>query len=123
MRATPAARARTQLLPHRIRLRGPWEHDSLTNCFSRRFHQPTGLTAATRVWLVIDECTASAQIELNGNEIGAAIAGHPARFDITGNLQPNNLLAITPPDPQPAAKSPHGCPIGLVALEIEPAAT
>ena len=110
-------------MPHRIRLRGPWEHNSLTNCFSRGFHRPTGLTAATRVWLVIDECTASAQIELNGKEIGAAIAGQPARFDITTELQPNNLLAITLTDLQPAAKSPHGSPIGLVALEIELAAT
>src|SRR5262245_39757194 len=123
MRATPATEARTQLLPHRIRLRGPWEHDSLANCFSRRFHQPTGLTAATRVWLVIDECTASAQIVLNGNEIGAAICSRPARFDITADLQPNNLLAITLTDPQSAAKSPHGSPIGLVELEIEQPAT
>lgn len=123
MWATPAAEARTQLLPHRIRLRGPWEHDSLTNCFSRRFHQPTGLTTATRVWLVIDECAASAHIELNGNEIGAAIAGQPARFDLTRDLQPNNLLAITLSDPQLAAKNPHGSPIGLVMLEIEQAAT
>src|SRR5262245_45692678 len=123
MRATPATEARTQLLPHRIRLRGPWEFDSLTHCFTRRFHQPTGLTAATHVWLVIDEAEANARIELNGKEIGAAIASQPARFDITANLQANNLLAITLTDSRPAAKSPHGSPLGLVALEIESAAT
>jgi len=95
----------------------------LTHCFTRRFHQPTGLTAASRVWLVIDDCAASAQIVLNGKEIGAAVAGQPVRLDISGTLQPNNLLAITVSDPQLAAKSPHGSPIGLVSLEIEQAAT
>ena len=106
-------------MPHRIRLRGPWESESLTRRFTRRFHQPTGLIAATHVRLVIAEAAADARIELNGKEIGAAVAGQPARFDITQLLQPNNLLAITLTDPHPAAKSSHGSPLGLVSLEIE----
>jgi hypothetical protein len=72
---------------------------------------------------VIDEATANARIELNGKQIGAAFAGQPIRFDITSDLQPNNLLAITLTNPQPASKSPHGNPVGLVALEIQSAAT
>src|SRR5262245_16328632 len=41
---------------HTIRLRGPWEYQPLADgklrC-DRRFHQPTGLDAASRVWLAI----------------------------------------------------------------------
>ncbi len=85
----------------------------------RRFHQPTGLTAATLVCLVIEELNTPAQIELNGTTIGQALAGQTARLDITAYLKPQNLLAITLTDPQPQVKSSAEGPFGLVSLEIE----
>jgi hypothetical protein len=106
-------------MPHRIRLRGPWELDSATNCFTRRFHQPTGLSPTTRVWLVIDEANTLARIELNGTALGQAIPGHSARFDITASLKPQNLLAIALVALQPDAKTQADGPVGLVSLEIE----
>jgi hypothetical protein len=106
-------------LPHRIRLRGPWKCDPLTHCLTRSFHRPTGLAALTQVWLVLDDAKASARIELNGRVLGEAAGGRAARFCITADLKPRNLLAITLTAPQPETeKSPHDT-IGLVSLEIE----
>ena len=107
-------------MPHRIRLRGPWEYDSLMHCFTRRFHQPTGLTAASRVWLVIEEAAAAVRVELNGIAIGEA-DGQTARFDISAHLQPQNLLAITLMAPPEPTKNPSEGGVGLVSLEIEEA--
>ena len=98
-------------MPHRIRLRGPWEYESLTYCFTRRFHQPTGLTAASRVWLVIDEADSHARVELNGQILGDVAPRTPARFEITAHLKPQNLISIR--------MSNTGEFIGQVSLEIE----
>jgi hypothetical protein len=120
-------------MPHRIRLRGPWEFDSATNCFTRRFHQPTGLSPTTRVWLVLnevstgeansdeagaDEANPLARIELNGQTVGQAIPGRSARFDITAFIKPQNLLSITLPHPPAQVKASPDGPLSLVSLKL-----
>jgi hypothetical protein len=107
------------LLPHRIRLRGPWDCDPQRQCFTRRFHQPTGLTAETQVWLVIDQASAAARIELNGTTLGQAHVGQAIRWEITADMKPHNLLAITFTDPPPVTTNPTDDLIGQVSLEIE----
>jgi hypothetical protein len=107
-------------------------------CFRRRFHQPTGLDAASRVWLVIDDVDWQARVALNDRHLGDVLCSHaagtlapkcPARFDITGGLLPQNALSIIVASPLVAAdgatfprpgreQSPGGL-IGLVRLEID----
>jgi hypothetical protein len=109
--------------------------------FSRRFHRPTGLDAASRVWLVVEDVDSQANIELNDCFLGAVIGSGstfgpdempccPARFDITANLQPQNRLSISVTSPslgprdgmpltRPGREHQPGGLIGLVRLEIE----
>jgi hypothetical protein len=107
--------------------------------FLRRFNRPTGLDAASRVWLVIEEVDFQALVALNGREYGEVIAGSansvsetrecPTRFEITADLAPHNLLSITVtcpglgpdglPVPRPGREGLAGGLIGLVRLEIE----
>ena len=118
--------------------------------FTRRFAQPTGLTAATRVWLAIDDVDWQARLALNGHDLGCIqLAGStpsplllaapspglavvcPARFDITSLLQPRNELVIEVLLPaveagaarfsRPRREGQPGGLIGLVRLEIEEA--
>jgi len=91
---------------HTIRLRSRWEIEPLegnqVRC-TRRFHQPTGLEASSRVWLVIDDIGAPGEATLNGRLLGL-IEGQEvtaARFDITAHLQPGNVLAIRLASAQP----------------------
>jgi hypothetical protein len=85
--------------------------------FTRRFAQPTGLDAATRVWLVIEDVDWQGTVTLNGHWLGQVQLAQPfrapclpvspsllpslpsptscpARFDITSLLQPRNELTI-----------------------------
>jgi hypothetical protein len=110
--------------------------------FTRRFNCPTGLGAGSRVWLVVDDVDWHATIVLNGQLLGAAVcsfAAHSvseqsfltcgARFDITTDLLPQNVLAITVASPilnsignpqaRPGRAGQPGGLIGLVRLEIE----
>ena len=119
---------------HTIRLRGPWQSQSLAGGmlrFERRFHQPTGLDAASRVWLAIAEADSQARIELNGQFLGEVDSGShaPARFEITSLVKPQNLLSVSVTSPRPdeststqppqaPAEQPAGL-IGQVSLEIE----
>jgi hypothetical protein len=107
------------IVPHIIRLRGPWEHEPLpregTVRLTRRFHRPTGLASTSRVSLVIDDIDPTAQIVLNDRALDQVGSCHPACFDITGDLQPMNMLSITVTNP---TFSDDG-PLGLVRLEIE----
>ena len=111
--------------------------------FSRRFAQPTGLDAATRVWLVIENVDWLATVSLNDQFLGHVHLAQatpplsippslfpsisppspcPARFDITSHLQPRNLLAIdvlkSPAAAGPGWTTQPGGLIGLVRLEI-----
>lgn len=166
------------LMPHSIRLRGPWEYQPLVRFaplasghlhqttedlpaggtahlpadwgdllgsdyqgvvrFTRRFHRPTGLDAASRVWLVIDDVDWHADVAVNEQTLGSAVcrlAAEPAamrcprRFDIRAGLLPENLLSLTVSSPQlsgdsvplprPGREGQPGGVIGLVVLEIE----
>jgi hypothetical protein len=99
------------LLPHRIRLRGPWEYDAPAGRYARRFHRPSGLTAASRVWLVIDEAESGARVDLNGQVLGEVTAPTATRFEVTPHLKPQNLISIVVSGP--------GEFMGQVFLEIE----
>jgi len=106
--------------------------------FTRRFHRPTGLHAASRVWLLVDDVDWRAVVTLNERALGSVVSKLatesgalrcPARFDITADLLPQNLLSIdvTSPSltangfplPRPGREDQPGGPIGLVRLEIE----
>jgi hypothetical protein len=110
--------------------------------FSRRFNRPTGLGTASQVWLVIEDIDWQASIALNGRRLGDVACSFtnelingqslrccPARFDITTELLPQNVLAITVtspalnegiyPRPRPGREGQPGGLIGLVRLEIE----
>jgi hypothetical protein len=130
-------------VPHIIRLRGPWEHEPLlpegTARFTRRFHRPTGLDAVSRVWLAIDDVDWHASVVLNDRSLGQIVSGQslaqpnthrcPARFEITADLQPQNVLSITVSSPslddngllspRTGREGQPGGLIGLVRLEIE----
>jgi hypothetical protein len=119
---------------HIIRLRGPWACEHLQGAvrFTRRFHCPTGLDAASRVWLAIDEVDGRATVMLNDRlcgEIASSATARtlddaesqrcPGRFDVTADLLPHNVLSITVPL---TLKDSDGLPgelIGAVRLEIE----
>lgn len=96
----------------------------------RRFHQPTGLMAGTRVDLVLDAFPVRAMssekaslevesIRLNGRELSGAMRAVPLRVPIGDILQASNVLELvlqvssnaTPPDMEQT--------IGDVWLEIE----
>jgi hypothetical protein len=109
--------------------------------FSRRFAQPTGLGAETRVWLVIEEVDWQAAVTLNGHALGevrfsgASAEGNvmlcPARFEIAALLLPRNELTIdvllpevaadAPPLVRPGREGQPGGLIGVVRLEIQDA--
>jgi Glycosyl hydrolase 2 galactose-binding domain-like len=100
-------------MPHLIRLREPWEREPLESLgavrFTRHFHRPTGLGAASRVWLVIENIDSRAAVTLNDRLLGE-IEDWPARFEITADLLPRNLLAIDVSSP---------AMLGAVRLEID----
>jgi hypothetical protein len=115
--------------------------------FTRRFAQPTGITAATRVWLAIENVDWQARIALNAHDLGQIQLARsqpsvplslsptlplslcPARFNITSLLQPRNELTVhvllpapdadAPPLDRPGREGQPGGLIGLVSLEIE----
>jgi len=117
---------------HAINLTAAWAPptaDSPGNPWRRQFGLPTGLTAADRVWLVV-ESPSGCRLELNGVEIQAAAAGGTLRQDVTQRLQRrNDLLLVGGDDRDPVAEaggSVTRCPLpshlGRVWLEIEPTA-
>lgn len=109
--------------------------------FTRRFAQPTGLDARSRVWLVIEEVDRQGNVTLNGTSLGIVWTSAttpvpgvgaqlcPARLEITNLLQPRNVLTIDVVKPPLAAGVPPevlgprtdlpGGLIGLVRLEIQ----
>jgi hypothetical protein len=112
-------------MPHVIRLREPWECEALGTDgegplrYSRRFHKPTGLTAGSRVWLVVEEVDGDAEASVNSRGLGDIKVGtRPSRFDITASMEANNLLEITV---GPVAGQTGR--LGAVRLEIEEAAS
>jgi|SRR4051812_3068876 hypothetical protein len=116
-------------MSHVIRLREPWERQSLddgTIRFTRRFHRPTGLNANSRVWLVVGDFHGDAEVSLNDRLLGptdcskaAAMVGtaHPTEFEITEMLRPENVVSILVGPVTKEQEPPDG--FGLVRLEIE----
>jgi hypothetical protein len=107
--------------------------------FTRRFNRPTGLDRGSRVWLVIDDIDWQAAAALNDRLCGEVISSGasevsdaqrcPARFDITAELLPQNLLSIAVsspmlsadgfPLPRPGREGMPGGLFGVVRLDIE----
>jgi hypothetical protein len=111
-------------MPHIIRLRGPWQIEAEGQgglVCTRRFHQPTGLDSASRVRLIIENAAGLAEISLNGHPLGTAAPASRASFEITVNLQPMNVIAVTIDCPQglPTSTADIEHILGQVRLEIE----
>ena len=104
-------------MPHRIRLRGPWEvrpaepggtpgRMTIPNtlrdggwpgfrgrvAFVRAFGKPTNLEAHERVWLVFEGVRGSATATLNGEPLGTITSS--TRFDVTERLRDRNELLV-----------------------------
>ncbi len=109
------------MLPHRIRLRGPWEaaiegspprtihldRDDLPTSWSgaiewrRSFGQPRQLDAHERIWLCLHRPRSLALIALNDAPLGTASAQELWETDITDQLAARNRLKIVQPrDPR-----------------------
>jgi hypothetical protein len=92
-------------MPHTIRLRDPWKVERLAGGrlrYTRRFHQPTGLDACSRLVLVV-ELPAGVSVVLNGSPLApeAPAAGpgpgneaRESRYDVAALLGVRNLLAL-----------------------------
>ncbi|HEY1381884.1 MAG TPA: hypothetical protein VGF55_34105, partial [Gemmataceae bacterium] len=130
--------------PYRIRLRGPWEAESLDpsgNAVARRVHlparlgecglgearqvrlrrrfgRPRTLDAYERVWLVGEGLTGRAEFRLNGHILGTPPGDTgPFAFPVTGFLAERNELVV-----ELSPDGPDGGLWGDVALEVRCAA-
>jgi hypothetical protein len=82
--------------PHRIRLRGPWRTEPGTNgvrCV-RRFGYPGRIDDYERVWIVFEHVGGSADVTLNGTNLGRNEQGGSFAFDVTRLLTARNELAL-----------------------------
>jgi hypothetical protein len=131
----------TKMYPHRIRLRGPWQCEPLSqdpeapsaprrisvpcrlaDCglagfsgrvrFTRKFGYPGRIDAHERVWLTFAGVEGSATIHLNRRLLGESLAG-ALEFDVTPILGPRNQLEVL----LDAADDRAGL-VGEVALEV-----
>ena len=92
---------------HRIRLRDPWQRESLTDGrtrYTRRFGRPTNLGPAI-VWLVFEGRTGPAEVWLNDERLGQLTGD--GEFEVTGRLAERNGVEV-----RTAAE------IGDVSLEV-----
>jgi hypothetical protein len=107
---------------HRIRLRKPWgiEATAAATCWRRRFGCPTGLGAADRLWIVVENLPQAGSIELNGALLGELDGrAASARFEATGRVQPRNELLLRLQTPGGAPLPFSGSPPGEISIEIE----
>lgn len=85
---------------HVIRLRDPWERtvEQERPVWRRAFHAPSGLTATTRVILVLADLASAAAVSLNGATLSPLAAeSADVAFDITPLLGQHNRLVISLP--------------------------
>jgi hypothetical protein len=102
------------MLPHRIRLRGPWQITvnyqsprtiSLAGSFPvldaagsiewiRTFGRPGRLDAHERLWLYLDSPAARSSLEFNDVPLGIAEPHQPWETDVTPFLREHNRLRI-----------------------------
>lgn len=93
------------MLPHRIRLRGPWQAGELTvrlpeefdrvarpATLTRHFGWPSPLAPHERVWLVFDNLAVPCEAWLNDDPLGWL-----AEYDITPLLRERNELRVDLP--------------------------
>lgn len=80
---------------HTIRLRHPWtcEPAGDRSVWKRSFNWPAGLTPREVVWLVIEGLPATADIQVNGEQL--ATGDVPGRFDISKLISESNRILIT----------------------------
>jgi len=104
------------MYPHRIRLRGPWECESLTGKVrhKRHFGRPGRLDEHERVWLTISGSDATAEVWLNGQHLGWSVEETKYfECDVTGRLLHGNDLTV-----ETAAANGNAGARGEVSLEI-----
>lgn len=129
----------TQIYPHRIRLRGPWEYQPLTPregtvgrmtmpCrwgdgglasfagtvrFLRRFHWPSAIDPLERIWLTLAGVTGSADLSLNEHPLAPPPETESFELEVTRFLQARNVLRV-----DLTADTPSAGLWGEVALEV-----
>jgi len=107
---------------HRIRLCRPWasQRTAAAVCWRRRFGRPTGLGAADRLWIVVENLPEAASVELNGVLLGTLRGGAACgRFEVTGRLDARNEVLLRLQAPGDAGPSSSGDPPGEISLEIQ----
>jgi hypothetical protein len=104
------------MYPHRIRLRGPWQCEALTNPAGarcrRRFGYPGRIDAHERVWLTVAGAAGRAAVSLNGTLLRRVDGETPAEWEVTALLRPRNELLVD------VAGVSEGEVWGDVALEV-----
>ena len=114
--------------PHVIRLHSAWEEPSDSapategvRGYKRSFHQPTGLLATDRVWLLLGPVLQAAGLTLNGQSLRERNAlDEPLAFDITELVRGRNELRLQDEHWTRAALDGrrHALPEGMIWLEI-----
>ena len=114
-------RTKTILMPHEIRLAGPWEvchdGDDWERCvlpfpaddspdvadfrLRRKFHRPSGLDEQSQVAIVVTINGDLLAAKLNGTDTltGATESDGTVVFDVTGRLQESNTVELSVPAP------------------------
>jgi hypothetical protein len=92
------------MYPHRIRLRGPWECQSLgdgstraaasSRRFRRRFGYPGRIDAHERVWLTFAGVAGTAEVRLNDHVLGHHEGPAAFEFEVISLLRPRNELVV-----------------------------
>jgi hypothetical protein len=99
--------------PHRIRLRDPWQRETLEGGrarWSRRFGYPGRIDDFERVWLTFAG-SGSAAIRLNEQPLGST-AGGDIEFEVTALLRQRNEVVVE------TAVTTDGMPWEEAALEV-----
>ena len=111
------------VLPHRMRLRPPWERTRQRDqiLWRRRFGKPSNLDLSERVFLAIESPAVEAQVSLNGQPLGCTGPTELIwRVPVTHLLQRRNELVLHVASTQFAASEEStAVPFREVRLEIE----
>src|SRR5947209_4237290 len=82
--------------PHRIRLRGPWKSEPLSQGVrrTRRFGYPGRIDADERVWLTFSGVGGRVTVSLNGQALGSHDGAAPFEYEVTSLLRVRNELVM-----------------------------